>query len=94
MSIPRELAFAGCEPVGTRLLDALGDAQISHALNPTSQRVTAGLGGASAWPDPVEAKGVGSLVEAADRAPISQGGRSRLPDNVRTGDRMAPQQAS
>ncbi|AZO82182.1 MULTISPECIES: diguanylate cyclase [unclassified Bosea (in: a-proteobacteria)] len=72
--------FEGCEQVGARLLEALRDAQIPHALNPPSELVTASMGGASAWPDPAASKGCISLVEAADRALYfaKEAGRDRL----------------
>lgn len=72
--------FEGCEQVGARLLEALRDAQIPHALNPPSELVTASIGGASAWPDPAAVKGCISLVEAADRALYfaKEAGRDRL----------------
>ncbi|PZR87201.1 MAG: diguanylate cyclase [Stutzerimonas stutzeri] len=71
---------AGCEQVGTRLLEALRAAQIPHALNPPSEVVTASLGGANAWPAPATSKTCASLVEVADRALYfaKEAGRDRL----------------
>jgi diguanylate cyclase (GGDEF)-like protein/PAS domain S-box-containing protein len=58
----------GCEQVGQRLCEALRELKIPHGLNPPSRRVTASLGGATAWPNSATALNGASLVGAADRA--------------------------
>ncbi|QAU48659.1 diguanylate cyclase [Bradyrhizobium guangzhouense] len=71
---------AGCARVGERIRNAIRDAGLVHASNPTGPCVTVSVGGAACRPAVERTAGTSSLVEAADRAlyAAKDSGRDRL----------------
>jgi diguanylate cyclase (GGDEF)-like protein/PAS domain S-box-containing protein len=71
---------AGCARVGERIRNAVHDAGLVHATNPTGPCVTVSVGGAACRPAVERTAGTGSLLEAADRAlyAAKDAGRDRL----------------
>ncbi|MBR0717918.1 diguanylate cyclase, partial [Bradyrhizobium liaoningense] len=71
---------AGCARIGERLRQAIREAGLVHASNPSSGIVTASVGGAVCRPALERTAGTSSLIEAADRAlyAAKQSGRDRL----------------
>jgi diguanylate cyclase (GGDEF)-like protein/PAS domain S-box-containing protein len=71
---------AGCARIGEKIRRALRAAEMPHAPNLPSRRVTVSLGGAICRPGNERSAGHASLIEAADRAlyAAKDGGRDRL----------------
>jgi len=71
---------AGCARIGERIRRAIREAGLVHSTNLESGCVTASLGGAACRPALERTAGVGTLVEAADRAlyTAKEAGRDRL----------------